>query len=220
MLLSPGDAEITTALERATAQRERLAGSPTPGEVAPDDLAATDPALPELPALAETPAAALPSEAPSDTAEAPAEEPAAETPAVAGMPTPTPRETPAEPQPSAAPATTAERVIDMTPAAPTAPAPAETTAEAVPEPAPAPAPAPSPAPAAGATTAVAEGEPYRVVSAVNYRAGPDNSAQRLGTVDAGRIVRVTGDTLGWKHVILPNGDRGFIYGSWLEPAGN
>jgi SH3-like domain-containing protein len=58
-----------------------------------------------------------------------------------------------------------------------------------------------------------------VVSAVNYRAGPDNDAQRLGTVDAGRIVQVTGDTLGWKHVILPNGDRGFIYGRWLEPAG-
>lgn len=101
MLLSPGDAEITTALERATAQRERLAGSSTPGEVAPDDLAAADPAPPQLPALAETPAAALPSAPPSDTAEAPvaepgpddpvADEPAAEEPVVAAVPTPAPR---------------------------------------------------------------------------------------------------------------------------------
>jgi Flp pilus assembly protein TadD len=228
MLLSPGDAEITTALERAMAQRERLAGSPTTGEPAAGDLAAADPALPELPALAETPAAALPSAAPSDTAEAPApeepapeeqaaEDPVAEEPVVAAVPTPAPRELPADLEPSAAPAATAERVIDMTPAAPTP------SAAATPEPAPAPTPSPAPAapaPAAGTTTAAAEGEPYRVVSAVNYRAGPDNDAQRLGTVDAGRIVRVTGDTLGWKHVVLPNGDRGFIYGSWLEPAGN
>jgi SH3-like domain-containing protein len=74
------------------------------------------------------------------------------------------------------------------------------------------APAPEPRPAG------AEGEPYRVVSAVNYRAGPENEAARLGTIDAGRIVRVTDDTLGWKHVILPDGARGFIYKSWLEPV--
>lgn len=122
MLLSPGDADISAALERATAQRERVA---------------------------------------------------------------------------------AERVIDMSPNVPAAPE-AEIAAE--------------PAPATETTTAAVEGEPYRVVSAINYRAGPDNGAQQLGTVDAGRIVRVTGDTLGWKHVILPNGDRGFIYGRWLEPV--
>ena len=224
MLLSPGDAEITTALQRATAQRERLAGTPAPVEAAPGDLAAANPAagdptagdpaggeeaLPELPAVAETPAAALPSAAPSETAQAPVEAPVeapAEAPVVAAVPTPAPREsraTPAEPESATAAGGTAEQVIDMTPVAPTTP---------VLEPAQAPPPA--------TQAAAAEGEPFRVVSAVNYRAGPDNDAQRLGTVDAGRIVRVTGDTLGWKHVILPNGDRGFIYGSWLEPAGN
>ena len=216
MLLSPGDAEITTALERATTQREQLATGPTeapttsdettgdvatgdsdPSDPAPGDVAAaepTPPAVPDLPAPAETPAAALSPEMPRDSDRAPEAAPGSDAPEVAAVPTPAPREAPADPEPAAAP-----------PPATTEPAAPEAT-EAAPPPA--------------ETTTAAEGEPYRVVSAVNYRAGPDNDAQRLGTVDAGRIVRVTGDTLGWKHVILPNGDRGFIYGSWLEPAGN
>ena len=216
MLLSPGDTEITAALERATAQRDRVAAAPPadspPPAAAADtttgDVAAADPvppAAPPLPTLAETPAAALPSRPPSE----PSSE-SAEAPAVAALPTPAPRETTARPEPAAAPPP--ERVIDMSPTGPAAPEP-----PAAPEVAAEPAPPP---PATATTTAALEGEPYRVRSAVNYRAGPDNDAQRLGTVDAGRIVRVTGDTLGWKHVILPNGDRGFIYGSWLEPAGN
>ncbi len=242
LLLSPGDAEITSALQRVTAQQQRLAGGPTTAKETPREVAAADPSAsaapePELPTLAETPAAAL-SREPAAVAETkPAETPPAEVPGadeaapeVAAMPAPAPRATPsgsttapdpaaapepAAPEPAAAPSATAEeRVIDTAPVAPRPPA-AASTAEAEQPSSPAPAPAP-----AETTTAAVEGEPFRVKTAVNYRAGPDNDAQRLGTVDAGRIVHVTGDTLGWKHVILPNGDRGFIYGSWLEPAGS
>ena len=63
-----------------------------------------------------------------------------------------------------------------------------------------------------------EGEVYRAVQAVNVRSGPDNSYESIGAIESGIEVRVTGDTLGWKHVILPNGRRGFIYKKWLAPA--
>ena len=63
-----------------------------------------------------------------------------------------------------------------------------------------------------------DGEKMRTISAVNYRSGPSNDDPRIGTVDEGAVVTVVGDTLGWKHIILANGDRGFIYKNWLEPA--
>jgi Flp pilus assembly protein TadD len=215
-VLSPGDPEIVAALERATQQiEEDAAALEEPAAAAP-----SEPAAPSAPAFAEAEASA--SEAPGtqagvDAAEASAPvdpaAPATAAPASAAEPSPEP--------------STGQAVV----AAPPAPAPRPAEAAAVePEPAAAPpaaepdsrvavAPTPTPEPAAGgATTAAAEGEPYRVISAVNYRAGPDNDARRLGTVDAGRIVRVTGDTLGWKHVIVPSGERGFIYRTWLEPV--
>ncbi|MEZ5848438.1 MAG: tetratricopeptide repeat protein [Geminicoccaceae bacterium] len=75
-------------------------------------------------------------------------------------------------------------------------------------------------PAAAAATPLrdGEGELWRVVSAVYFRAGPGNEAERLGAVDGNVIVRVTGEELGWKHVHLPNGQSGYIYRKWLEPV--
>lgn len=78
------------------------------------------------------------------------------------------------------------------------------------------------APSAGPTGPVADegqGDLYRAVQAVNVRLGPDNDAERLGAIDGGTEVRVIDEVLGWKHVILPNGEQGYIYKRWLEPAG-
>jgi tetratricopeptide (TPR) repeat protein len=211
-VLSPGDPEIVAALERATQQvEENAAALEAPAATAPSAsvpssapaFAEAEAAAPEAPgtqagvADAQEPA---PDEVADTAAAAPAAaaEPSTEQPVVAARPAPAAR-------PAEAAAVEPEPV-----AAPPAAEPANRVAVA-------PTPAPEPA-AGGATTAAAEGEPYRVISAVNFRAGPDNDAQRLGTVDAGRIVRVTGDTLGWKHVIVPSGERGFIYRSWLEPV--
>jgi Flp pilus assembly protein TadD len=206
-VLSPGDPEIIAALEQATQQVDEanaVLEEPEPAAGAPIDTA--EPSKPAVadaePSVAEAPAepdSAAETVEPSPTAAAASPEspdPATEQPVVAARPAPAPRAdevTAAAPEAAVAPPAVEPEVrVDVTPA---------------------------PEPAAGGTTrAAGEGEPYRVISAVNYRAGPDNDAQRLGTVDAGRIVRVTGDTLGWKHVIVPNGERGFIYRTWLEPV--
>lgn len=199
-LINPGDPEIMAALERAATQRESVIATveggaapveePTPmaGAATPE----SPPAALEPPPVAEAPADEAPSSPPSIVVE---EQVEAEDPTVADRPEQAPRAAEVEPERSAP-----------------APAPAEAppVAEAAPE--------PRDEPSSPASTTAVPGEPYRVVSAVNFRAGPDNSAARLGTVDAGRIVRVTGDTLGWKHVTLPSGETGYIYRTWLEPV--
>jgi hypothetical protein len=194
--LNPGDPEIIAALERAESREPAAVAADEPGKASPPETAtASAPAASEAPVAAAEPVEAAepePAAAPATTAEAapPATE-TADGPVVAAVP-----ERPATPEPAPA-----------EPAAAAADAPA-TTGAAVPTPAPAPA----------ESRAAGNGETWRVVSAVNYRAGPDNDAERLGTVDAGRMVTVTGDTLGWKHVTLPNGDQGYIYKKWLEPV--
>ena len=223
VMLSPGDSEVVLALNRAIEQRDQVAGTlgddvtpvfspPEAVDSVPADSAAATTAdgaaSPSVAAEREPDAsttavanAAPPSAEPTSTtqsnaaaAEPAALEPAAE-PEPASGPSPTVAEATAAPKPT--------KVIDMTlPSEPTSATASASTEATVPEPRP----------------EETEGAPYRVVSAVNYRAGPENEAARLGTIDAGRIVRVTDDTLGWKHVILPNGARGFIYKSWLEPV--
>lgn len=208
-MLNPGDPEIVAALDAVRDREREVAGIATTGlpeaeEPMPADEgeAVTSPPADGLP-----PEQAPPATAPTATAATEADADAAPeaSSVIAARPEPAPRtdsRSPEAPEPAAAPSVAAETTAPETAAA----------AETPPEPA---------ATAASAGTADPEsGEPYRTISAVNYRAGPANDAPRLGTVDAGRIVRVTGDTLGWKHVTLPNGDRGYIYGSWLEPAGN
>jgi len=199
-MLSPGDPEIVAALDAVLARQQAVtagAAETVPASPSATTTTAAAPAMPSEPAPAAQPATSSAEVTP------PAEATDAE-PVVAVRPEPAPRqpvssqpaETPVEPEPAAAAVVTTE---------PAVPEPAATATATVGD-------------AAGSEAA--GGDPYRVISAVNYRAGPANDAQRLGTVDAGRIVRVTGDTLGWKHVTLPNGDRGFIYGRWLEPAGD
>ena len=72
-------------------------------------------------------------------------------------------------------------------------------------------------PAAGPALEPSEGVPYRAVAAVNFRAGPGNDAERVGSVDADARVLVFGERLGWKKVLLANGQEGWIYKKWLEP---
>lgn len=195
----------------AAAPVAELPASAPAGEPTPPAAAAEPAPTPQAPELATSEAApsqtdsgeAAPSEADPGApvaAEAPSEDPT-----IALRPEPAPRVAAVAP-PAAASAPAPEATPE-----PAAEATAATTASP-------PVDAAPPADTAPAVVDAAPGEPYRVVSAVNYRAGPDNSADRLGTIDAGRIVQVTGDTLGWKHVIVPNGDRGFIYRTWLEPV--
>ncbi|MCB1970778.1 MAG: tetratricopeptide repeat protein [Geminicoccaceae bacterium] len=62
------------------------------------------------------------------------------------------------------------------------------------------------------------GDIYRTISAVYFRAGPSNDDARVGAVDGNVKVRVIGEKLGWKRVVLPNGQEGYIYKKWLEPV--
>ncbi len=221
VVLSPGDGEVVLALNRAIEQRDQVAstlGDDATIVFSPPE--ATEPPADGPAATTAAQAAAPPIEADGTaagsaaTAAANASEPAPAEPVVtasseadvaaAVTAEPEPGSGPvAEPATEAAAPVRSEQVIDMTPAV-------DQTAET--------ASLPTEAAAPEAPRDAGAGIPYRVVSAVNYRAGPENEAARLGTIDAGRIVRVTDDTLGWKHVILPNGDRGFIYKSWLEPV--
>ncbi len=171
-----------------------------PVAVSPPETAAAPATEAPVTAAAEPVEAAEPEPAAAPAATAEAEEPAAEEPAEPGR------------RRCAARAARSDR-CSLPPCGrrPQQPRPRRPTAAVDPPPPPAdPGPRPAEARAAG------EGETWRVVSAVNYRAGPDNDAERLGTIDAGRMVTVTGDTLGWKHVTLPNGDQGYIYKKWLE----
>jgi len=74
------------------------------------------------------------------------------------------------------------------------------------------------APARESEAGAAEGEPYRAVSAVNFRDGPSNDAERLGTIPEGTEVEVVGEESGWLEVIVPDGRRAYIYQTWLEPV--
>jgi Flp pilus assembly protein TadD len=228
VMLSPGDSEVVLALNRAIERRDQVAGTlgddvtpifspPETADALPADSrtarSADALAPPSEPAEQETAAGttAVTTEAPTAAEQTSTTRPHAEV-AAAEPTVPEPAAT-LGPEPASGPSTEVaaaevtpaepDRVLDMTLPNEAATATASASTEA---------PAPQPRPEG------AEGQPYRVVSAVNYRAGPENEAARLGTIDAGRIVRVTDDTLGWKHVILPNGDRGFIYKSWLEPV--
>ena len=105
------------------------------------------------------------------------------------------------------------------PAAETPNAVASRTAKPDVEPAAAPAaPVRSGASSASADTGSPEGR-WRAKEAVNVRVGPDNGADPLGVINRGVEVEVIGDRLGWKHVILPSGQEGYIYKRWLEPIG-
>lgn len=201
--LNPGDPEIMAALERTESPPAPAVAADAPEAVSPPETAAAPASEAPVTAAAE-PVEAVepePAAAPAPAATVAAEQPAAEVPA-AEQPV---AEAPASPVVAAAP----EQPAPTEPAAaePAPAAEAATTTAAV---------TPAPAPAREEARATGEGETWRVISAVNYRAGPDNDAERLGTVDAGRMVTVTGDTLGWKHVTLPNGDQGYIYKKWLE----
>ncbi len=210
--LNPGDPEIMAALERTENPPAPAVAAEAPAAVSPSETAAAPASEAPVTAAAEPEEATEPEPAAAPAATAAAEPPAAEAPAAE--------------QPAAEAPATEEPASPAVAAAPEEPAPTESAA-AEPAPAPEPAPAaeapattaavtPAPAPARAEAPAASEGETWRVISAVNYRAGPDNSAERLGSVDAGRMVTVTGDTLGWKHVTLPNGDQGYIYKKWLE----
>ncbi len=211
--LNPGDPEIVAALERVTdGQGSTVAAGeapPPPAEQAAapgapraSDEQATVAAGPAEPTASEPEPAAAPEAEAASPADADGKAPTVAT--VAERPVADERASsrPAAAQPAPPESAAAE------------PAPAEAGGSSE---APA-AAAPTPEPAPAAARAAAEGQRYRAVSAVNYRAGPDNDAERLGSIDAGREVTVIGDTLGWKHVILPNGDKGYIYKKWLEPV--
>ncbi|MCB1882588.1 MAG: tetratricopeptide repeat protein [Geminicoccaceae bacterium] len=81
---------------------------------------------------------------------------------------------------------------------------------------------PAAAPPATVSSAPADEGPggrWRAKQSVNVRVGPNNGAESLGAIGGGVEVQVIGDELGWKHVILPNGQRGYIYKRWLQPIG-
>jgi tetratricopeptide (TPR) repeat protein len=59
---------------------------------------------------------------------------------------------------------------------------------------------------------------FRAVSPVNFRAGPGNDFDRVGAIAQGDRVQVVGIDKGWMHVILTNGQQGYIYRKWLEPV--
>lgn len=91
------------------------------------------------------------------------------------------------------------------------PSPAPATTATTPETTAAVAPAQSIEPSAG------PGERMRTVADVNVRSGAGNTSPVVTTIAGSVEVSVIGEELGWKNVILPDGTRGYIYQSWLEP---
>ncbi len=117
----------------------------------------------------------------------------------------------------AAPAPAASAAAPPAPAAPPAAVVAETPA--TPRIAPPAAAAPPPAArTAAAEPAAGDGARMRLRQAVNLRAGPDNSFERLSTLPGGSVATVRGESKGWYDLEFDNGRRGWIYKRWLEPA--
>jgi uncharacterized protein YraI len=58
----------------------------------------------------------------------------------------------------------------------------------------------------------------RLIQAVNVRAGPANSFERLTTLPGGTVATVRGESLGWYDLEFEDGRRGWIYKRWLEPV--
>ncbi len=56
----------------------------------------------------------------------------------------------------------------------------------------------------------------RAINPVNYRAGPGNDFERLGSVAEGDVMAYFRIERGWYEIEAANGDRGFIYRRWLE----
>jgi len=130
---------------------------------------------------------------------------AAQTPGDAATPAPAPERLQAAPGRSEAPAgAPTDEPVDQVTAQP-APARPETEAAAtVPD-------AQAVEPSAGPLARM------RTVADVNVRAGAGNTSPVVGVVAGGVEVSVIGEELGWKNVTLPDGSRGYIYQSWLEP---
>lgn len=109
----------------------------------------------------------------------------------------------------------------VTTPAPAAPPPAAVAAETPATPrtaAPAAAAPPTPARTAAVEPAAGDGGRMRLRQAVNLRAGPDNSFERLSTLPGGSVATVRGESKGWYDLEFDNGRRGWIYKRWLEPA--
>jgi SH3-like domain-containing protein len=88
------------------------------------------------------------------------------------------------------------------------------------------APAPEPTPTAGAETPAAptplaeEDRPLVEVQGLgaNIRQRPSSGAPVITAIDGGRVVAELGRELGWIHVELPDGRRGWIYGELVAPV--
>jgi tetratricopeptide (TPR) repeat protein len=123
--------------------------------------------------------------------------------------TPTPTEAP---PPVVAPPT--DQAAEATPPAAAAPAddysidPPARSAQSAPS-------SPDIAPAAGGP-----GRQYRALADVNVRAGPGNDYARVGGITEGAAVMVVGERLGWLQLRLDGGDTGWVYGKWLQEAGD
>jgi uncharacterized protein YgiM (DUF1202 family) len=59
---------------------------------------------------------------------------------------------------------------------------------------------------------------YRTTTSVKYRTGPGNEAPQAGSLDAGTVVAVVGESRGWMKFRLKSGKEGFVYKKWLEPV--
>jgi uncharacterized protein YgiM (DUF1202 family) len=64
------------------------------------------------------------------------------------------------------------------------------------------------------------GRPFRVLTSVNFRAGPGNEFPRIGTLAEGTSVRVFGENKGWLQIRLSNGSQGYVYKKWLQAEGS
>jgi peptidoglycan LD-endopeptidase LytH len=51
---------------------------------------------------------------------------------------------------------------------------------------------------------------------VNFRAGPDTQAEKLGSLEQNTPLKVLGKTVNWVRVALPDGRLGFVFGELLE----
>jgi Flp pilus assembly protein TadD len=84
-----------------------------------------------------------------------------------------------------------------------------------------PQPAPEATPSAPESPAAlpADARRVRTRQGVNVRAGPGNSFERLMTVPGGAEASVIEERRGWQHLRFANGSEGWVYETWLEPAG-